>query len=185
MPTLIILGLMAIPFIDANPLGNGYYTYRQRRFAVWTFLIGFEGLWLMLMLIGTFIRGPGFMWFWPSQTWDPDRVEFQANRNLDQLFSIDGSWLRHVLPSGWNAEIWAKGLFGLIPMALYFLVAAWIFYKIINATPFSRKIFARMSLLQTVTMELLLILMLSLPLTIFLRLLFRIKYVWETPWFSI
>jgi hypothetical protein len=185
MPTLIILGLMAIPFIDANPLGNGYYTYRQRRFAIWTFLIGLEGMWIMLMLIGTFIRGPGFMWFWPTQTWDPDRIEFQANRNLDQLFNINGSWLGHILPSSWNAAIWAKGLFGIIPVAIYFVVAAWVFYKIIHLTPFSRKVFGRMSLLQTVVMELLLILMLSLPLTIFLRLLFRIKYVWETPWFSI
>ena len=26
MPSLIIVGLMVIPYIDANPLGNGYYT---------------------------------------------------------------------------------------------------------------------------------------------------------------
>ena len=30
-----------------------------------------------------------------------------------------------------------------------------------------------------------LVLMLSLPIKILLRLLFRIKYVWVTPWFSI
>ena len=46
MPTLIIVGLMAIPYIDANPLGNGYYTYKQRKFAIWTFNIGFIGLWV-------------------------------------------------------------------------------------------------------------------------------------------
>jgi len=45
MPTLIIVGLMVIPYIDANPLGNGYYTYKQRKFAIWTFLFGFIGLW--------------------------------------------------------------------------------------------------------------------------------------------
>ena len=28
MPSLIIIGLMVIPYIDANPLGNGYYTYQ-------------------------------------------------------------------------------------------------------------------------------------------------------------
>jgi quinol-cytochrome oxidoreductase complex cytochrome b subunit len=26
MPSLIIVGLMVIPYIDTNPLGNGYYT---------------------------------------------------------------------------------------------------------------------------------------------------------------
>ena len=46
MPTLIIVGLMAIPYIDANPLGNGYYTYKQRKFAIWTFSFGFIGLWV-------------------------------------------------------------------------------------------------------------------------------------------
>ena len=93
MPTLIIVGLMVIPYIDANPLGNGYYTYKQRKFAIWTFLFGFIGLWVLMIVIGTFIRGPGWMWFWPGQTWDAQRVEFAVNRNVDQIFGIDGSWL--------------------------------------------------------------------------------------------
>jgi hypothetical protein len=42
-----------------------------------------------------------------------------------------------------------------------------------------------MTLLQMMTMELFLILMLSLPVKILLRLVFRVKYIWVTPWFSI
>jgi hypothetical protein len=42
-----------------------------------------------------------------------------------------------------------------------------------------------MTLLQMVTTELFLVLMLSLPVKMILRLVFRIKYVWVTPWFSI
>jgi hypothetical protein len=34
-------------------------------------------------------------------------------------------------------------------------------------------------------MLLFLSLMLSLPIKILLRLVFRVKYVWETPWFSV
>ena len=34
MPSIIMIGLMVFPYVDSNPLGNGYYTYRQRRFAV-------------------------------------------------------------------------------------------------------------------------------------------------------
>src|SRR5262245_43003655 len=41
LPTLIIIGLMVIPYIDTNPKGNGYYTYRERKFAINTFLFGF------------------------------------------------------------------------------------------------------------------------------------------------
>src|SRR5256886_17688453 len=34
MPSIIMIGLMVFPYVDSNPLGNGYYTLRQRRFAV-------------------------------------------------------------------------------------------------------------------------------------------------------
>ena len=34
LPSLIIVGLMAIPYIDTNPKGNGYYTFKERKFAI-------------------------------------------------------------------------------------------------------------------------------------------------------
>jgi hypothetical protein len=58
-------------------------------------------------------------------------------------------------------------------------------HKLMNLTPFARKIFKRMSLLQIVTMQVFLIIMLSLPIKILARLMFRIKYVWVTPWFNV
>src|SRR5271167_177881 len=187
MPTLIIVGLMVIPYIDANPLGNGYYTYKQRKFAIWTFLFGFIGLWVLMIVIGTFIRGPGWMWFWPGQTWDAQRVEFAVNRNVDQIFGINGSWIVHLMPAGnaGYAPILARIIFGVFPIAFYFIVAGYLVHRMLLLTDFSKKIFKRMTLLQMMTMELFLILMLSLPVKILLRLLLRIKYVWVTPWFSV
>ena len=187
MPTVIIVGLMAIPYIDANPLGNGYYTYRQRRFAIWTFIFGFLFLWVLMIIIGTFIRGPGWMWFWPSQTWDHNRLEFTVNRNLDQIVGVDGAWLAHLLPQSWKSQapIIARGLFGVLPVGLYVVLAAYLVHRICSLTEFSRRIYRRMTLLQIITVQVLLIMMLSLPVKILLRLLFRIKYVWVTPWFSI
>ena len=41
MPSIIMVGLMVFPYVDSNPLGNGYYTLRQRRFALWMFGAGF------------------------------------------------------------------------------------------------------------------------------------------------
>jgi hypothetical protein len=191
MPTLIIVGLMVIPYIDANPLGNGYYTYKQRRFAIWTFLSGFVGLWVLMITIGTFIRGPGWMWFWPTMTWDAERVEYTVNRNLDQVFPfsllhLDGSWLGFIfhMPKD-QAVIWSRIIFGIFPIVAFFLVAAWLVHKLCMTTDFSRKIYQRMSLVQLVTMYTLLILMFSLPVKILARLLLNIKYVWVTPWFSI
>jgi hypothetical protein len=195
MPTLIIIGLMAVPYIDANPLGNGYYTYKQRRFAIWTFCSGFIGLWVAMISIGTFIRGPGWMWFWPTSTWDAARVEYAVNRNLDTipgvltggLFQINGSWIAHLMPAANRsyAPILARIIFGFFPIVIYFIVASYLVYLVMNSTNFAQRIFRRMTLLQIVTTDLLLVLMMALPVKILLRLIFRIKYIWVTPWFSI
>ncbi len=186
MPTLIIVGLMVVPYIDSNPLGNGYYTYKQRRFSILTVLAGFIVLWVGMISIGTFIRGPGWMWFWPGMTWDAERVEYTVNRNLDQVFGINGSWLAAIthMPQD-QAAIWSRVIFGFFPIAIFFVVAAFIVHWICVRTEFSRKIYKRMSLVQLVTMYIFLILMISLPIKILLRLVFTIKYIWVTPWFSI
>ena len=70
-------------------------------------------------------------------------------------------------------------------VGIYFVVAAIGMHKLITLTPFNRKIYARMSVLQYAIMQIFLVIMLSLPVKILFRLLFRIKYVWVTPWFNI
>jgi CheY-like chemotaxis protein len=49
LPSLIIVGLMIIPYVDINPKGNGYYTWSERKFAISTFLVGFLGMWVGMM----------------------------------------------------------------------------------------------------------------------------------------
>ncbi len=171
MPTLIIVGLMVIPYIDANPLGSGYYTLKQRKFAIATFCFGFMLLWLLMVLIGTFIRGPGWMWFWPGQTWDPSRLVFEVNRDLPDLFGIAG--------------MGGKTVFGAMVIAFYFFLAGFAIHKVITGTEFNRKIYQRMSLIQYLTMQVFLMTMLLLPIKILIRHLFRIKYIWVTPWFNV
>jgi hypothetical protein len=171
LPSLIIVGLMTIPYIDANPLGNGYYTFKQRRFAISTFIFGFIILWISMIVIGTMIRGPGWMWFWPGQTWDHNRLIFEVNRDLPDIFGINGRWM--------------KVFFGAAVVGVYAILAGYAIHKLITSTPFSRKIYSRMSLVQYVVMQALLIIMLALPVKILLRQLFRVKYVWVTPWFNI
>src|SRR5438445_12583637 len=172
MPSLIIVGLMVIPYIDANPLGSGYYTYKQRKFAIWTFIFGFIILWVTMIVIGTLIRGPGWMWFWPGTTWDHNRLEFAVNRDLPDIFGIKGRVM--------------KMIFGALVVGLYAIVSAIAIHTIMICTPFARKMFKRMSLLQIVTMQIFLIVMLSLPIKILLRLSpWTIKYVLVTPWFNV
>jgi hypothetical protein len=68
MPTLIIVGLMAIPYIDTSRNGTGQYTFSVRRLAISHFLFGF-GLWWALIVIGQFLRGPNWQFYWPWQDW--------------------------------------------------------------------------------------------------------------------
>jgi Cytochrome b(C-terminal)/b6/petD len=171
LPSLILVGLMAIPYLDANPLGNGYYTFKQRKFAILAFCFGFLVLWLSMVVIGTFIRGPGWIWFWPGQTWDHNRVVFEANRDLPDIFHITSAL--------------GKGIFGAIVVGLYVFLTAIGFHKLFTLNIFNRKIYKRMSLIQYLTLQFFLITMMLLPVKIFLRLVLRIKYVWITPWFNI
>lgn len=169
MPTLIIIGLMVIPYIDTNPLGAGYYTVKQRKFSIATFCFGFLVLWVSMIIIGTFIRGPGWQWFWPGQTWDHNRLIYEVNRDLPDLFGITSNL--------------GKGIFGAIVVLGYFAVGGFVMTALFRRR--MPKDWKRMSLIQyQITMGLMLI-MLALPIKILLRLALHIKYVWITPWFNI
>src|SRR6202050_1932689 len=169
MPTMIIIGLMVIPYIDTNPLGSGYYTWKQRKFSIGTFLFGFIILWVSMILIGTFIRGPGWQWFWPGQTWDHNRLIYEVNRDLPDIFGITSNM--------------AKAVFGAIVVGGYYLLGGFLVYSLFRR--YMAKDFKRMSLLQFSITQFLLLSMVALPLKMGLRLLWHIKYVWITPWFNI
>jgi hypothetical protein len=177
MPTLIIIGLMVIPYIDTNPLGAGYYTWKQRKFAIGVFLFGFIVLWVSMITIGTFIRGPGWQWFWPGQTWDHNRLIYEVNIDLPDV-------LNRYLPSSLNiTSNWAKGIFGAVVVGGFYAVCGFLlhaFYRRHDPKNYQRK-----SLLQYSIMMVFLITMLALPIKMLLRLLFHIKYVWITPWFNV
>ena len=198
MPGLLIVGLMVFPYVDSNPLGNGYYTWKQRKFAISMFLWGFF-MWIILILIGTFIRGPGWIWFWPGQTWDHNAVVFDRNRDL------------HEIVAGWglpflNLYPW-KAIFGALVVGFIFLVGG-LFFHILMTRPapkfsdftsykhfkawlmtpgeFQRKLLDRTSLLQYMTFQFFAVSVLFLfPIKLLLRLLFTIKYIWVTPWFNV
>ena len=169
MPTLIILGLMVIPYIDTSPLGCGYYTWKQRKFAISTFLFGFVVLWVSMIFIGTFIRGPGWQWFWPGQTWDHNRLIYEVNRDLPDLFGITSNT--------------AKGIFGAIVVGGYYVAAGLVAHSLYRR--YNTKNYQRKSLLQYSLMMFFLLTMVGLPIKILLRHSLHIKYVWITPWFNV
>ncbi len=68
MPGLIIVGLIAIPYIDTNPKGIGYYAWKERKFANTLFMLGVF-MWFALIFIGYACRGPNYAWYWPWESW--------------------------------------------------------------------------------------------------------------------
>src|SRR5947208_1345446 len=88
LPSLIIVGLMVIPYVDINPKGNGYYTWSERKFAISTFCFGFLVLWVGMITIGVFFRGPGWNLFMPWDYWDPHKVVPLTNVDLPYFLGI-------------------------------------------------------------------------------------------------
>jgi len=64
VPTAIIGGLLALPYIDRNPA----IAIKARKVAVATFTI-FLVVWIVLTLIGFAFRGPNWGWVWPWKEW--------------------------------------------------------------------------------------------------------------------
>jgi hypothetical protein len=86
LPTLIVFGLMAIPYIDIhNPIA-GQYRLSGRKRAGTIFLFGFF-LWFALIIIGTFFRGPSWHFYWPWESW---LVEKHAGEALWSLPTFVG-----------------------------------------------------------------------------------------------
>jgi hypothetical protein len=99
LPSLIIVGLIAIPYIDKNPKGNGYYTFTERKAEITLFLFGFAVLWSSLIVLGTFLRGPNWNFFGPLEFWDIHKLAALTNVNLSEYVWI--RMLRTGYPSAW------------------------------------------------------------------------------------
>lgn len=89
LPSMIVAGLMAIPYIDFNKKGNGYYTINERKFAYLTFQFGFLVLWVTLIIMGTFLRGPNWNFFGFYEYWDSHAVEAMNNVDLSQYVWVE------------------------------------------------------------------------------------------------
>lgn len=64
LPGAIVLGLLALPYIDRNPS----MATKARKVAVATFTT-FLVVWIVLTLIGFAFRGPNWSWVWPWEEW--------------------------------------------------------------------------------------------------------------------
>ena len=89
LPGFIIVGLCAIPYLDPNPRGNGYYTFDERPFAISFFWVGFILCWVSFVILGTFLRGPNWSFFGPFEYWDIHKLEPMVNVDLSTYFWVE------------------------------------------------------------------------------------------------
>ena len=164
-PVLIIVGLMLIPYLDINPKGNGYYTYSERKVAIWVYSFGFLVLWIFLIIMGVFLRGPGWNLFMPWQYWDPHKVVALVNVDLPYALGVR-TYNMAMLVGG----MIVSGYFALGTAAYFFMER-----KAIKSVGFLR-MFIKIQLY---------LIMLGMVIKIVLRIGFNIKYIMVTPWINI
>jgi hypothetical protein len=165
LPTLIVVGLMAIPYIDTNPRGNGYYSFRERKWEIGVFLYGFIVLWSFLIITGTFLRGPNWNFFGPFEYWDPNKLEPLVNIDLSELIWVKA--LGMPLPRLWVI----REIFGII------LVLAYVGLPPLLAMGPFRRFYLKMGAPRYYVGAMLFLVMLALPIKMVLRWLFNLKYI--------
>lgn len=184
LPVTVVAGLMAIPYLDFNKQGNGYYTIEQRPFAYLVFQFGFLVLWITLIVMGTFLRGPNWNFFGPYEIWDTHKVEALNNIDLADIF-----WVRILQssrplpPEGAGAllkfgyALWRE-LPGIVLVALYFIFLPPL---MIVCSKMFRDQFVKMGFIRYMVMANLLLTMMLLPIKMFFRWTMNLKYFIGLP----
>ena len=170
LPSLIIVGLMAIPYIDTNPKGNGYYTFNERKAEIVIFLFGFVVLWSSLIVLGTFLRGPNWNFFGPFEYWDVHKLEALTNVQLSDYVWVRG--LGQSLPD----NILLRESVGIL-LTLGYVFAL----PVILARTVFRTYYERLGATRFYVTVVLFLMMLSLPVKMLTRWVFNLKYVVSIP----
>src|SRR5881275_1895153 len=166
LPGLIIAGLIAIPYIDKNPKGNGYFTFNERKAEITIFLFGFVVLWCSLIILGTFLRGPNWNFFGPFEFWDIHKLAALTNVNLSEYIYVRG--LHTALPT--NPLI--REIFGILLVVFYVFVL-----PVVLAKGLFKIYYEKLGPARYYVSVFLFLSMMSLPLKMLARRIFNLKYV--------
>ena len=171
LPTMIIVGLIALPYIDFNQKGNGYYTFAQRKFAITTFLLGFIVLWVVLIVLGTFLRGPNWNFFGLFEPWDPHKSVPLNNVNLSDYF-----WLNFMGQALEGKGWFIRELPGILLVLGYLLLLPPLLAMTVMRSYFIKMGFIRFFILVTLIQF-----MAALPIKMVLRWTINLKYIVFIP----
>jgi hypothetical protein len=166
LPSLIIVGLICIPYIDKNPKGNGYYTFNERKAEIAIFLFGFAVLWASLIVLGTFLRGPNWNFFGPFEYWDIHKLAALTNVNLSEYIWVRA--FRTGLPQQW----FIREIFGIL-LVLFYVFAL----PVILARSVFKTYYEKLGAPRYYVAAFLFLMMMSLPMKMLARWLFNLKYI--------
>jgi len=172
LPGLIIVGLICIPYVDKNPLGNGYYTFKERKAEITIFLFGFVVLWVSLIVLGTFLRGPNWNFFGPFEFWDIHKLEALTSVNLSEYIWVRA--FRTGLPTQW----YLREIFGMI-LVLFYVIGL----PILLAKTWFKGYYEKLGASRYYVTVILFLMMMSLPIKMLARWSFNLKYVVAIPEF--
>jgi quinol-cytochrome oxidoreductase complex cytochrome b subunit len=68
VPNAVILLLMVVPYLDRSQVGTGVWFHPSRRLQNILFT-AFVTIFIGLIIVGQFLRGPGWTFYWPWQPW--------------------------------------------------------------------------------------------------------------------
>jgi hypothetical protein len=174
LPVLIIVGLIAIPFMDVNPKGNGYYSFRERKFAISAFLYGWLVLWIFLIQVGTFLRGPNWTFYGPFEFWDAHKVVAENNINLSEII-----WIK-LFNTGLPKNIFLREIFGIILTAFYLFGSVPLITK-----KWGQSRLQRMGAIRYYLLIFLILGTATLPIKMYLRWFINLKYIIAMPEFEL
>ena len=147
LPTILLVGLLVIPFIDpCKESGIGRYAFGERRVAIPIFCFGFA-MWYVLIIIGQFFRGPGRMFYWP---WEDKSVLKDAPLVELANFSMIGGFAFFII-------YYAVGI--ILPQLIF------------------KKFCATLGVVKYYIFITLFLTMILVPIKIFLRYIFDVKYI--------
>jgi len=168
-PIVFTLGFALIPFVSRpgnSRFGKPATVPVSVRFAPMLMLL-LEAVWLTLIWIGVWCRGPHWNFYWPGEIWDANRVESLQLVDLSEFF-----WTR-LLDSPIGEMSWfLRELPGLLILVAYFWVGL---LMLMRGRP------RKMRLLPAVVPAIVLLLALAIPTKICCRTLCDLRYVVSIP----
>ena len=173
LPIFIIIGLCAIPYMDINKKGDGYYSFQRKKgwyiyLYVWlvSFMAIFDSSW-------NIFRGPNWNFYGPFEYWDSHKVVALSSVSLSEYF-----WVK-MLGKGLPDNILLREFLGLGVVGFYLFVL-----PVLLAKTWLKDMFKAYGPVRYVSLMVFGLVMFSLPIKMYLRWMFNLSYFVSIPeWF--